>query len=334
MRQFWLLLKRAWMQASRDGPTNKVRARMSIASAIIFGSVFWRMSRSQTSIQDRMGLLQVTAINTAMAALTKTVGVFPKERAIVERERAKGSYKLGPYLLSKLLAEIPVGAAFPLIFGAVLYPMARLHPGLARFGKFCGIVTVESFAASAMGLTVGAMVPTTEAAMAVGPSLMTVFLVFGGYYVNADNTPIIFRWIPRVSLIRWAFQGLCINEFSGLQFDHQNSFDIQSGEQALERLSFGGSSIKETVIAQSRILLFWYCTTYLLLEKNRPKYQRLELPPPDQIQPEPQHEPLDTDLVEKNSPLEPSLLKQVESNPKLESPSIDQVRPFILEGAK
>lgn len=73
----------------------------------------------------------------------------------------------------------------------------------SRFGKFCGIVTAESFAASAMGLTVGAMVPTTEAAMAVGPSLMTVFIVFGGYYVNADNTPIIFRWIPNVSLIRW-----------------------------------------------------------------------------------------------------------------------------------
>ncbi|KAK9276004.1 hypothetical protein L1049_005535 [Liquidambar formosana] len=187
-RQFWLLLKRAWMQASRDGPTNKVRARMSIASAIIFGSVFWRMGRSQTSIQDRMGLLQVATINTAMAALTKTVGVFPKERAIVDRERAKGSYALGPYLLSKLLAEIPVGAAFPLMFGAILYPMARLHPTLSRFGKFCGIVTVESFAASAMGLTVGSMVPTTEAAMAVGPSLMTVFLVFGGYYVNAENT--------------------------------------------------------------------------------------------------------------------------------------------------
>ena len=67
----------------------------------------------------------------------------------------------------------------------------------------CGIVTVESFAASAMGLTVGAMAPTTEAAMALGPSLMTVFIVFGGYYVNPDNTPVIFRWIPRISLIRW-----------------------------------------------------------------------------------------------------------------------------------
>lgn len=299
-RQFCLLLKRAWMQASRDGPTNKVRARMSVASAIIFGSVFWRMKRSQTSIQDRLGLLQVAAINTAMAALTKTVGVFPKERAIVDRERAKGSYALGPYLLSKLLAEIPIGASFPLLFGAILYPMARLHPTISRFGKFCGIVTLESFAASAMGLTVGAMVPTTEAAMALGPSLMTVFIVFGGYYVNAENTPVVFRWIPQVSLIRWAFQGLCINEFSGLQFDHQQLFDVQSGEQALERLSFGGSNIRETIIAQSRILLFWYYTTYLLLEKNKPKYQTLEQPSPtpDETKKTLVPEPLESDSIE------------------------------------
>ncbi|KAK4263898.1 hypothetical protein QN277_029253 [Acacia crassicarpa] len=326
-KQFWLLLRRAWMQASRDGPTNKVRARMSIASAVIFGSVFWRMGRSQTSIQDRMGLLQVAAINTAMAALTKTVGVFPKERAIVDKERAKGSYLLGPYLFSKLLAEIPIGAAFPLMFGAVLYPMARLHPTLLRFGKFCGIVTVESFAASAMGLTVGAMVPTTEAAMAVGPSLMTVFIVFGGYYVNPENTPIVFRWIPRVSLIRWAFQGLCINEFSGLEFEHQNPFDVQTGEQALERISFGGSKIRDTVVAQSKIMLFWYCTTYLLLEKNKPKYQQLEPPPVlklhsklEEINPEQDNQP---------QPLEDQPVNEVDG-----SNQSDPVGSFILEGAE
>ncbi|RLN21706.1 ABC transporter G family member 7 [Panicum miliaceum] len=283
LRQFHLLFKRAWMQAFRDGPTNKVRARMSVASAVIFGSVFWRMGKSQTSIQDRMGLLQVAAINTAMAALTKTVGVFPKERTIVDRERAKGSYALGPYLSSKLLAEIPIGAAFPLIFGSILYPMAKLHPTFSRFAKFCGIVTVESFAASAMGLTVGAIAPTTEAAMALGPSLMTVFIVFGGYYVNPDNTPVIFRWIPRISLIRWAFQGLCINEFKGLQFEHQHSYDIQTGEQALERFSLGGIRIADTLVAQGRILMFWYWSTYLLLKKNRPKYQPL-LPPLEEDQ--------------------------------------------------
>ncbi|XP_047973759.1 ABC transporter G family member 7-like isoform X2 [Salvia hispanica] len=333
-RQFCLLLRRAWMQASRDGPTNKVRSRMSIASAIIFGSVFWRMGRSQTSIQDRMGLLQVAAINTAMAALSKTVGVFPKERVIVDRERAKGSYLLGPYLLSKLLAEIPVGAAFPLLFGTVLYPMTRLHPTLSRFGKFCGIVTTESFAASAMGLTVGAMVPTTEAALAVGPSFMTLFIVFGGYYVNAENTPIIFRWIPRVSLIRWAFQGLCINEFSGLQFDHQNSFDIQTGDQALDRLSFGGSRIRDTVVAQSRILLFWYYTTYLMLEKNKPKYQQLEPPPRDQLQTPPNPEPLESETEEPYDQQPESPLPDDQGKPDqpLPSPPSEPLNLFGIDG--
>ncbi|KAE8698982.1 ABC transporter G family member 7 [Hibiscus syriacus] len=258
-------------QAPRDGPTNKVRARMSIASAIIFGSVFWRMGRSQTSIQDRMRLLQVTAINTAMAALTKTLGVFPKERAIVDRERSKGSYALGPYLLSKLIAEIPVGAAFPLMFGTLL------------------------LAASAMGLTVGAMVPTTEAAMALGPSLMT------------------------------AFQGFCVNEFTGLKFDRQHSFDIQAGEQALERYSLGGSPISDTIIAQIRILLFWYSTTYILLEKNKPKYLQLKEPAYEQTEPKLKLEP----LLETN---QPPPIKQDEQNEQLESLLVDRIEPFVLEG--
>lgn len=34
-----------------------------------------------------------------------------------------------------------------------------------------------------------------------------------------------------------AFQGLSINEFSGLQFDHQHSFDIQTGEQVNKAMS-------------------------------------------------------------------------------------------------
>ncbi|VAH70970.1 unnamed protein product [Triticum turgidum subsp. durum] len=240
---------------------------------------WWR----QFHLLFKRAWMQVAAINTAMAALTKTVGVFPKERAIVDRERAKGSYALGPYLSSKLLAEIPIGAAFPLMFGSILYPMAKLHPTISRFAKFCGIVTVESFAASAMGLTVGAIAPTTEAAMALGPSLMTVFIVFGGYYVNPDNTPVIFRWIPKASLIRWAFQGLCINEFKGLQFEHQHSYDVQTGEQALERFSLGGIRIADTLVAQGRILMFWYWMTYLLLKKNRARYQQL-LPPSEEDQ--------------------------------------------------
>ena len=90
--------------------------------------------------------------------------------------------------------------------------------------------------------------------------------------------------------------------------------------QALERLSFAGSQIKETVVAQSRILLFWYCTTYFLLEKNKPKYQMLEAPLEDQVSPYETAE-------EKEEPL----ADQVDGKELLE-PQKDQILPFILEG--
>jgi hypothetical protein len=66
--QFLMLLKRSWRQVRRDGATNKIRLSTSMNSALVFGSIFWRMGLTQTSIQDRLGLLQVSAINAAMVS--------------------------------------------------------------------------------------------------------------------------------------------------------------------------------------------------------------------------------------------------------------------------
>lgn len=57
---------------------------------------------------------------------------------------------------------------------------------------------------------------------------------FGGYYVNAGNVPRALRWIPSVSLIKHAFEGLCDNEFPGLNFEPVSADgvgDILKGEQ-------------------------------------------------------------------------------------------------------
>jgi hypothetical protein len=47
-------------------------------------------------------------------------------------------------------------------------------------------------------MQVSAFAPTTEAAMAIGPAAMTLFIVFGGLYVNSNNVPAFLRWLPKV----------------------------------------------------------------------------------------------------------------------------------------
>lgn len=62
-------------------------------------------------------------------------------------------------------------------------------PPPPSFLRFMGILTLESFTSAALGLAVGALAPNTESAVAIGPAIMLVWIVFGGYYANAANIP-------------------------------------------------------------------------------------------------------------------------------------------------
>ena len=294
--QLLLLAKRSWRQVRRDGRTNKVRLITSLNSAAVFGSIFWKLGLGQTAIQDRCGLLQVSAINAAMAALMKTISSFTSEKTIVDRERASGAYDIGPYLIGKIVAELPAGAFFPLCFGAVVFPMAGLNSGTdlgakknlpfpsfltsPRFLKFAATIVVESFASSAMGLAVSAFAPSTEAAVAMGPAVMVMFIVFGGLYVNPENVPVAFRWITKCSLIKHSFAGLCVNEFAGLDFEPSTNGglrgDTKHGEEVLERLGFGDETVESCLRKQLDVLGFCYALTLYVLEKNAPRFQKIE----------------------------------------------------------
>ena len=140
-RQVALLLQRSWRQVTRDTATAASRASSQLSSAAVFSAIYWRMGNGQNSIQDRLGLLQISAVGTAMTSLIKTLNVFPKERTIVTRERARAAYPVLPYLLAKLAAELPIGAIFPALFGAVVYPSTGLNPKFSRFARFLGILT-------------------------------------------------------------------------------------------------------------------------------------------------------------------------------------------------
>ena len=107
---------------------------------------------------------------------------------------------------------------------------------------------------------------------------MVLFIVFGGYYVNPDNVPIYFKWLNKCSLIKWAFQGLCVNEFTGLEFEAKRPFDQKTGEDVLARLSFQDATAMSSLKAQGNILSFLYLLTLYLLDTTGPKFCVMEPP--------------------------------------------------------
>ena len=281
-RQIALLLSRSWKQIRRDKATLVSRASSQMSSAIVFSAIYWRLGLKQSDIQSRLGLIQVSCIGTAMTSLIKTLNVFPRERTIVQRERGRSAYPVISYFASKLAAELPVGSLFPMLFGAVVYPCTGLAPSPVKFANFLGILVAESFAAQALGLTVGAAAPSTSAALAIGPAVMLVSIVFGGLFVNVEGIPKPLRWIPKTSLIKHAFEGACINELTGLEFDCGVDTDgktkVKAGEDVLKEIGSANDTLRETFVNQGRVVLMYWWMAYRIIKKKKPKYVSMMAP--------------------------------------------------------
>ena len=277
--KFALLYRRAWRSVSRDKALNIARLASSLFSALLFGAIYFRLGDGASTVPDRLGLLQVAAVNTAMTALIKATTSFVTEKLIVQRERRSGAYSVAPYFLSKLLAEAPIAAVFPCLAGAIMYKLCGLNPAPGRLARFLVILTVESFASSAFGMAIGSLTSTVDSAIAIAPAAMVLFIVFGGLYVV--NTPSYLRWVPQVSLIRWAYEALCVNEFTGLAFRPEakaGPLAVSKGEQVLESLGYGKSTVKQALLAQGAIILANYIFTMLSLVRQKPSFEKVQPP--------------------------------------------------------
>ena len=274
-----ILLVRAWRTVVRDKSLNIARFMSSSFSALLFGAIYFQLGTGAGTVPDRLGLLQVAAVNTAMTSLIKATTSFVQEKLIVNRERRVGSYSVLPYFVSKLVAEAPLSAFFPCFAGTIMYSLCGLNRSQGRLGRFLAILTIESFASSSLGMLVGSYASTVDSAIATAPAVMVVFIVFGGLYVV--NTPKWLSWVPKCSLIRWAYEALAINEFDGLELVPEANIgpkSVNNGNQVLENMGMGGSSVKKALLAQLGIIGFNYVATYVSLLRQKPRFEKITAP--------------------------------------------------------
>ena len=223
LKQFRLLAGRAWRQARREMWVNGVRMVASIGLAAAFGSCNFQLGLGPRSVKRRIAVLMQACINTSMLALVKSLNGFPRERATVRREMARqsGGYNPGPYFLSKLLIETPIDMVFPVVFGSVMAPMV----GLNKAGRkmFLTTLALQSAAASSLGLSISALSPNAEVALAIGPCVMVLNIMLGDASGAFAEVPDSLAPLSKLSLIRHAFEGVLCSEFEGLVFQKEDT---------------------------------------------------------------------------------------------------------------
>ena len=280
---FRLLVHRCLQELTRDRIALAIKYAANTFFSLLFGLVYFQMDKSQTSLQNRTGILFFTAMNLAFGTTIDTSSVIPAQLAVVSRERAARMYSVFPYYLANWLCRVPLDVLPQMLFCVVQYYLAGLRGGANHFFVFFGVIALELQCAVALGMLISALLPSVEAAPQLAPLVVILFLTFSGYFLNDDSIPDWIGWIKHISFIRYAFQAFMINEFRGNDFECVFSDGTPAalcldGDDYLARLNFDDETIPFNVMMLVTLALVLNVLAYVVLVLRRPRFLKLESP--------------------------------------------------------
>lgn len=279
-KQFRLLVNRAFRNEARGKATIIIKIVQQVSLASIFGGIY-RLGRNQESVMDRFGLIALVGTAVTNMGFASTVRAFPKEKTIVSSEMSSGMYQTLPYLLSKAMAELPLLGLCNALFSTIIYPLAGLQEG--KFMNFLAITSMHALASNSLGLLVGSVSPNSDVANALMPPIIVLNVIFDGRNISVENTPFLLKWIPKIGLIRWFFEGVAVNEFTGLEFDTggpRRGAIVKTGFDALERFGIAKRTLPEVFTAQTRIIAGCWILSFAGLSLSKQRFEQMSLPRP------------------------------------------------------
>lgn len=214
-------------------------------------------------------------------AVAQAIRAFPKEKAIVSTELADKMYRTLPYFVGKAVSELPLVWFFTTIFGSLIYPLAGLDRAAGKFRRFIGLLGTHGLVCEATGLLIGAISPSSDVALALFPAVIVLNIIFDGKNISEENIPRLLRWVPKIGLIRWGFEGLCVNEFDGLQFTTggpRRGPVAKTGAEALDRFGLGSKSVGDVVRAQLTITASFWALSFLGLTLTKQRFLEMKTP--------------------------------------------------------
>ena len=212
-RKLCTLLRFRMVAHYKDGEFLGTRFCDKIVFSLLILSLYWGIgdNTDSQSIQSTAALLYFVAAICGYGAAA-FVPSLTLERALYYRELSDGCYHPATYYMSKFIEEGVLATITSLIFCAII------HYGCSLQGHL-GLLFISYYLTTMMGIilayAVAAVAPTMEAANAILPTMVTIWMFFGGLFIVFDKIPIGWYWFSWTSFLRYSWGAMMLNQFQG-----------------------------------------------------------------------------------------------------------------------
>ena len=191
---------------------------------------------------------------------SKAIPDLVEDRHLLQREIASQACSNGSYWISRLIVQLMFDLFNIFLYAIILYHCIGLRQTNSGFGYFLLIAWISSLISFFICEFLAFISFSTEMAVIFFPVVLFFATSFEGFIVYLSRFPNWLRWGTNLAYLRFAFQGLIVNEFA------DNTKDLPLGQDFLETLSFDTLSKKECIGYLILFLGFHGILSFLALE--------------------------------------------------------------------
>lgn len=120
--------------------------------------------------------------------------VFQEERPVFLREQANKMYKVAPYYMAKIIAELPIQCLTPMIYLIITYFGIGMTVTAGQFFYAYLILWMLVLCSASFGYFISSIFSQEETAVAVSPVIIMPLMLFSGFFSNAGSYPVWIAW--------------------------------------------------------------------------------------------------------------------------------------------
>lgn len=220
MGQFKSCLWKQWLTYWRSPDYNLVRVLFTVATALILGTIFWKVGTKRENASDLtiiIGAMYTSVLFIGINNCSTVQPIVAIERTVFYRERAAGMYSAMPYALAQVVVEIPYVLAQTTYYTLPVYAMVSFQWTAAKFFWFYFISFFSFLYFTYYGMMTVSITPNHQVASILAAAFYALFNLFSGFFIPRPKIPKWWVWYYWICPVAWTVYGLIISQYGDLE---------------------------------------------------------------------------------------------------------------------
>ncbi|OAL30113.1 hypothetical protein AYO20_08916 [Fonsecaea nubica] len=215
----WVLLQRNFIKSYRDFIAYGTRVVMYFGLAIMMGTVWLRLSYSQSSIQPFTNAIFFGGAFMSFMAVAYVPSII-EDLHTFNKERQNGLYGPLPFVIANTLIGVPWLFLIAIMFSVVTYWLGHFNPTAEGFWMWVLWLFLDLLAAEGLVVLVSSLFPIFVVALAITAFANGLWMCVDGFMVPMGKLNPFWKYVFHyIDYQAYVFQGMMANQFRSTVWD-------------------------------------------------------------------------------------------------------------------